>query len=141
MRSRINFVAGRVESNLAESGTCITLAWNIWPPNAVRNAVTNLYPGSPGLGREEIKAFLHYVSATSQVRQFNEIQVGDAIMDFSPKVNLVGRDGLTFLLPTGPDNALEMWTNKPMSSQLARMWDAQQAGVKLYQTVLLRKAA
>ena len=140
MRSRIEFIAGRVEGNLDESGTPIVLAWQVWPADAVPDPVTRLRSGTPTPRRETVNAFLHFVSATSAVRQFNEIQVGDCIADLSPSVVLPGRDGLAYLLPTGPDGALETWSNKPLSSQLAAFWDTQQGGVRLFQTVLLRKA-
>ena len=144
MRSRIKFVANRVEHNLQESGTPVVLVWSEWPAGSVRDGVTNVMGGTPTEMRLETGAFLHFVNATSQVRQFNEVQVGDAIADISPKIELTGKDGLVFLLPTGPMSAgrptLETWSNKPMSSQLATLWDTLQSGVRLYQTVLLRKA-
>jgi hypothetical protein len=141
MRSRIDFIESRIAGNLESSGTPITLVWNVWAPNAVRDTVTHLYPGTPTVTRETTGAFLHFVSATTQVRQFNEVQIGDAIADISPKINLAGRDGLTFLLPTGPCGDWQTWTNKPVSSQLAVFWDTLMAGRQLYQTVLLRRAA
>jgi len=144
MRSRIDFIADRVEGNLEESGTPIVLAYNIWPSAAVRDPVTNLFPGNPQPARTPVRAFLHFVGATSVVRQFNEIQMGDCIADISPKVDLTNRDGLVYLLPTGPvvngESSLETWSNKPLSSQLAAFWDTQQGGRRLFQTVLLRKS-
>ena len=139
MRSRIDFIADSIAGNLEESGTPIVLAWNVWPSDSVRDAVTNVPSGSPTEAREDIGAFVHFVGASSAVRRFNEIQVGDAIADIAPTINLIGRDGLVFLLPTGPLGALEKWTNKPMSSQLAAFWDTMQAGRRLFQTVLLRR--
>ena len=140
MRSRIDFIAGRVETNLDESGTPIVLAYNRWPEGVVRDPVTNLYPVDPQPVRTPVNALLHFIGATSVVRQFNEIQMGDCIADLSPKVNLRSLDGLCYLLPTGQNGELEPWSNKPMSSQLAAFWDTQQAGRRLFQTVLLRKS-
>ena len=121
MRSRIDFIADSIAGNLEESGTPIVLAWNVWPSDSVRDAVTNVPSGSPTEAREDIGAFVHFVGASSAT------------------INLIGRDGLVFLLPTGPLGALEKWTNKPMSSQLAAFWDTMQAGRRLFQTVLLRR--
>lgn len=139
MRSRVKFVARRIPGNLKQSGTPVTLVWNVWPADAVRDPVTQLFSGTPTESRETVQAFLHFVNATSAVRQFNEIQVGDCIVDLSPSVVLTGRDGLAWLLPTGPNGALETWTNKPMSSQLAALWDTMQGGTRLYHSVLLRR--
>jgi hypothetical protein len=140
MRTRIAFIGGRMEGALASVGTPIVLTWNAWPAGAVRDPVTNTFMGTPTTQREEIKALLHFVSATASVRQFAEIQQGDCIADISPKVVLQGRDGLSFLLPTGPNNGWETWMNRPLSSELAVFWNAMHAGVKVFQTVLLRKA-
>lgn len=139
MRNRLSFIDRRISSNLKHSGTEITLVWQEWPAGAVRDAVTNLYAGTPVERRETISAFLHFVNATAAVRQFNEIQVGDCMVDLSSGVNLVGREGLAYLLPTGPAGALETWTHKPLSSQLAAYWDTIQGGQRLFQTVLLRR--
>lgn len=146
MRTRIDFVAGRMAHNLEESGTRIVLVSRTWPPGATRDPVTQVYTGNPTEVREEIRAFLHFISASSSVRQFNEIQVGDCMVDMSPSVVLTGRDGLSFLLPTGAipagggEPALETWSNKPVSSQLAAYWDTMQSGRRVVQTVLLRRA-
>ncbi len=140
MRSRIDFIASRMEANLEESGTRIMLAWNIWPANTPRDPVSRQFIGTPSPGREEVNAFLHFVSATASVRQFNEIQVGDCIVDLSATLDLTNRDGLTFLLPSGPGGRVESWSNKPISSQLASYWDALQSGTRVCQTVLLRRS-
>lgn len=140
MRSRISFIAGRIRGNLAQSGTPITLVWNTWAPDAVRDPVSQVYTTPPTEQRREVRALLHFVSATAQVRQFNEVAVGDCIVDLAPDVTLRGLESLRFLLPTGPDGAAEEWTNKPISTQLATFWDTLQQGQRLFQTVLLRKA-
>ena len=109
MRSRIDFIADRIEINLAESGTQIALAWNIWPDGAVRDPVTGQFPGTPTPGQAGVPALLHFVSASSTVRQFAEIQTGDCMVDLSPKLDLKGKDGLTFWLPSGADAAAGAW--------------------------------
>ena len=139
-------MAGRMEANLEESGMRIVLVSRTWPPGSERDPVTQVYTGTPTEVREEVRVFLHFVSASSSVRQFNEIQVGDCIVDMSPAVVLTGRDGVSFLLPTGAtpagggEPALETWSNKPISTQLAAYWDTMQSGRRLHQTVLLRRA-
>ena len=140
MKSRIAFIAGRIRGNLEESGTPVTLVWNTWPADAVRDPVSQMFTTPPAEQRREVRAFLHFVNATAQVRQFNEVQVGDCILDLAPDVTLRGLETLRFLLPTGDGGAPEEWTNKPISTQLATFWDTLQQGQRLFQTVLLRKA-
>ena len=139
MRSRIDFVAGRVATNLDESGTEVTLLWNAYAAGADVDPVTQVVSGTPTPQSECIQAFLHFVSASSAVRQFNEIQIGDCLMDISPEVDLTGRSGLVFILPTGPHLSGQQWTSKPVSAELSAAWDVMQGNRRLFQTILLRK--
>jgi hypothetical protein len=139
MRSRISFIQARIRGNLEESGTEIVMQWNEYgSPDT--DPVTGARIATPTQNQCTIRAFVHFVSASSVIRNFTEIETGDAILDLAPEVTLRNKDGLTFLLPTGESGCLEPWTNKPMSEHLARYWDAMAGGRKLYQTVLVRRA-
>ena len=81
---------------------------------------------------ETVRALLYFVSATTQLRQFAEIQAGDCIATFNPDQVLKGRDSLRFVIDG------EEWSSKPVSEQLSSYW-GMAANVKLYQVVLLRK--
>ena len=146
MESRIDFIRARVEENLLESGVdengegVLELRWKEWPAGTVPDPVTGAMPGSANGGCEKIPAFVHFVSAAAVVRQFAEVQTGDVIADISPEVNLqvsctgAVRQDLRFVVSNVE------YVSRPLSDQLATFWDVQQSGVKLFQTVLLRKA-
>ena len=141
MRARIKFICARVGTNLEQSGTSVRLAYNSWPANTPRDRVTNPFLGTATVQNQQVQAFIHFVTAPSTVRQFNEIEIGDAILDLALSLNLRGLDGVVYLLSTGADGAHEQWENKPISTKLATYWDTIQGGKRLFQTVLLKKAA
>lgn len=146
MKSRIDFIAGRVEANLEQSGTdehgegVVELRWKEWPADAAQDPTTGALSGDSSVYAEKIPAFLHFVNATAAVRQFAEIQIGDCIIDISPKVDLqtscrgLARMDLRYVI-----NGVE-YQNKPIGEKLSAHWDAAQNGRKLFQTVLLRRS-
>ena len=140
MKSRIGFVAKRMARNRQESGTDVLLQWNAYPPGAIVDPVTQVPSGMATPQSQVLKALLHFVGATSTVRQFNEIQTGDCLLDLDADVDLTGRSGLVFLLPSGFAGTLETWTSKPLSAELSAHVDVIQSGLRVGQTVLLRKA-
>ncbi|MDE2105481.1 MAG: hypothetical protein KGL39_50100, partial [Patescibacteria group bacterium] len=79
-----------------------------------------------------VKAMLYYVSATTQIRQFTEIQAGDCIATFNPGLELKGKESLRFVIDG------QEWSSKPVSEQLSSHWGVA-ANLKLYQVALLRK--
>lgn len=82
----------------------------------------------------EIMALTHFVTATTQLRQFAEVQAGDCLMDISPEIQLDGLQDLRFVIDG------REWSSKPISESLAKYWDVMQGGRKLLQTVLLQPA-
>ena len=134
MYSEIDNLADRAEENLEESGSDILLKWNEWPSGMTRDRVTEK-PSVPAEAKSEyLKAFLYYISASSVVRQFAEIEVGDCIVDFSATVDLTNRNDLVVVING------EEWVTKPVSGKLKQAWTDGQRNTGLYQTILLRKA-
>jgi len=135
MRSRIDFIAERVESNLEESGTDVVVNWNEWPANAALDPVTQARTGTPTARTETLRAFLHFIQpSASVIRQFDEIETGDCLLEYSPEVTLEGRDSLRFII-----EGVE-WSAKPMSQHLRETWDAVFAGRRLFKTLLLKRS-
>ena len=82
-----------------------------------------------------VNAFVHVVAiGTGSVRQFIEIETGDAILDFKPDVVLDGLEELRFMF------AGSLWKLKPITDKLALSWDAFVGDRKLVRTVLVTKA-
>lgn len=143
MRSNLAFISTRIGVNLAESGTNVLISWRAWPSNSTLDPVTQSRTGTPTTQTMRAQAFLHFpeIKANSVVRQFNEIEAGDCIADFSADVALDGLDSLTFtfLNPDGTPIDGSVWVTKPISERLARSWGAIIQGARLFRTVLLRR--
>lgn len=100
----------------------------------VIDPVTQARQGTPVARVEVVRCFVHYVStAMSQVRQFNEVEEGDCLLDMPADVALTGREGLSFEISG------ERWALKKVGDKLTRSWDQVFHGERLFRTVLLRK--
>lgn len=158
MRTNVHRIRRAIRGNLETGGTEVLLKWVVYPAGATPDPVTqtmmvtpeyqsglqyqndSVYVGSPTIAtpvelEECIKAFLHTPNpARSEVMQFNEIKVGDLIMDFSPELDLDCREGLRVCVDG------QEWAAKKISDELAETWDAIQGGLGLYKTILLRRS-
>ncbi len=139
MYSEIENLADRFDENFEESGTDILLKWNTWPSTVTLDPVTE-EKSAPAVPMTEcIKAFLYFVSATSTIRQNAEVETGDCIVDFPACVDLSNREDMVVVITPrgGPPSE---WVTKPMSGKLQQAWTEMQGGIRLYNTILLRKA-
>ena len=137
---------------LAASGTKVQITWLAWPAGTTVDAVTQSQVGptvdgevqGPAVQRQVARAMVHFPEpgANSSVRQFQEVEIGDCIMDFGQDVSLDGKTGLSFLILDPEGNPLDgqVWVPKPTGERLARTWGAVVQGVKIWRRVLLRKA-
>jgi hypothetical protein len=114
--------------------TDIVLTWDEWPANSTPDAVDGARTGTPTAGTVTLPGLAHYVQpGTSQVRQFNEVEVGDVIVDFAADAAIDGKENLTF-------NVLgQLYVAKQVSGKLAAAWDVAAGNEKIFRTVLLRK--
>ena len=141
MRTKIDFIADRVEGSLEQAGTDVGLAWNEWPAGSVADPVTGVMSGKPTARTETIKAFVHFVQpASALVRNFNEIETGDCIIDYASGVTLEGRTDLRFTIGSNLGGAPVEWSAKPLSELLAETWDAMFANRRLFKTLLLKRS-
>ena len=119
---------------IAGIGCDVVLAWRA--PSGAATIIRDPVDGAPTVPMvdrsETVRALLYFVGATTQIRQFAEIQAGDCIAAFAPDVCLKGKDSLRFVIDG------EEWSSKPVSEQLSSYW-GMAANLKLYQVVLLRK--
>ena len=147
MRSNLPRILSRLESNLGDSGTTVSISWEVYPAGVTVDPVTgaqNLAAGSVTIQTMTVKAFLHFPQPVGNavVRQFQEIEAGDCIADFCQDVPLDGKPGLKFMFLDHAGNPIDgvVWEIKPISERLAKNWDVIVAGHRLLRTVLLRKA-
>lgn len=133
MRSNLPFILDRLALNAAESGTTVTLRWTQLS-EVTEDPVTQAKLGVPTPMTAAVRGFVHFPSATSAVRMFTEVQVGDCLLDLPAEVELEGLDGLVFEIDG------ERWLPKAVGEKLAAHWDVLVNDQRLYRTVLLRKA-
>ncbi len=157
----MDFDLARIQSEIAEAiggaGTDIQISWREWPAGTTIDPITQskIGPTVDGevLGPTErtmvVKGMIHFPEprANSQVVQFNEIELGDCIVDFQENVALDAPGGgpkeavtLLFLDRQGKPIDGQKWVPKPTPERLAKTWGLIVCGVKLLRPVLLRKA-
>lgn len=135
MRSNAYMIERRIKASLETNGTRIKLTWTNTTGATIDPVTQAAMGGTATLMTETRRAFVHFIQiGRSQVQQFNEIEIGDVILDFAGDAAIDGRPGLTFTLPDGT-----VLVNKPVSDRLARSWDALVQGRKMLRPVLCRK--
>jgi hypothetical protein len=158
MELDVGEMLAEIQRELGENGTDIVLQWNAVAPNATPDpvdgsiAVANLTPQTLTL-----PAFVHQHQATgsSSVRQFNEVEVGDLILDFAGDVELPldpvrssecgvrNEDGLTAAQLNGARDLVfvingKEYVAKEIGEKLAQSWDVTVQGQQLFRSVLVK---
>lgn len=133
MRSNIGKIATRVGLNLKKSGTDVVLKWKEWTGTPTVDPTTESEIGESTDQTETVQGFVHYIQATTSLRQFGEVEVGDCIVDLHQDVDIDGKQSLVFIIDG------EEWKQKQIGDKLAKYWAVMAQGQKLFRTVLLRK--
>lgn len=109
----------------------VALVWDTTPPSDM-----NVQAGAPAptLMTAFVRAFVHYVSAESVMRQGMEFSAGDAILSFDGGFELRGRASLRYRLPNG-----RMYAQRNTARGLEELWDSTIGGVRLANTVMVRQ--
>jgi hypothetical protein len=100
------------------------------------------YPVAPTQKTAQVGALVHYVSARTNLRQFTEIQAGDAIVTFeaapvdvnNQPVDFAQMDEIIFEMDG------KRWVQMAVGKGLAQYWDAVLGGYPISQTIVLRLA-
>jgi hypothetical protein len=139
-----------IARELHQNGTPILLQWNAVIQGATPDPVDGSLPAAALVAQAKtLPAFVHQVqdAGRSSVRQFNEVEVGDLILDF-PGDAALPEDGteprlgsqrsevrdLVFVLNGKP------YVAKQIGEKLAQAWDVTVQGKQLFRTVLVRVA-
>lgn len=138
MRSRIPFIAGRLKSAMNSPngpGTNIAVSWSEFSGTTIIDPVTRATIGTASRVTKRFRGFVHFVQiGSTAVKVFNEIEVGDVIIDLPGDAEIDGKTDLSFVI------AGEVYVPKVVSERLAKSWDAVVGGVRMARTLLLRKA-
>ena len=140
MDLQVGDMLNEIARELHHNGTPILLQWNAVPagavPDPVDGSVAGMVPQS-----KTLPAFVHQVqdAGRSSVRQFNEVEVGDLILDFPGDAAIDAPSGgalrdLVFVVNGKP------YVAKQIGEKLAQTWDVTVQGKQLFRTVLVRVA-
>ena len=135
MDLQVGDMLNEIARELHQNGTEILLQWNMVPagavPDPVDGSVAGLVPRS-----KTLPAFVHQVqdAGSSSVRQFNEVEVGDLILDFPGDAAIDGLRDLVFAVNG------KAYVAKQIGEKLAQSWDVTVQGKQLFRTVLVRVA-
>ena len=126
-------IQNELARELAGNGTPVRLHWEVLAPGATVDPVDG---SSDGWVAQmlTLPAFVHQVQPTgaSAIRQFNEIEVGDLILDFAADAPLDGKRGLVFWVSG------KAYVAKEVGSRLAASWDVTVGGKQLLRSVLVK---
>lgn len=138
MRTRIPYIAGRLKQAMNSPvgpGTSMVVSWSEFSGTPTIDPVTQSTIGTGTRVTTRLSGFVHFVQiGSTAVKVFNEIEVGDVIVDLPGDVDLNGKIDLRFEIMG------EAYVPKLVSDDLAKNWDAVAGGVRLTRTLLLRKA-
>ena len=144
MDLQVGDMLNEIARELGHNGTPILLQWNAVPagavPDPVDGSVAGMVPQS-----KTLPAFVHQVqdAGTSRVRQFNEVEVGDLILDFPGDAAI---DPPSLAASSGAASARDLvfvvngkpYVAKQIGEKLAQTWDVTAQGKQLFRTVLVR---
>ena len=146
MDLQVGDMLNEIARELHQNGTPILLQWNAVPagavPDPVDGTVAGLVPQT-----KTLPAFVHQVqdAGSSSVRQFNEVEVGDLILDFPGDAAI---DPPSLAASSGAASARDLvfvvngkpYLAKQIGEKLAQTWDVTVQGKQLFRTVLVRVA-
>ena len=148
MDLQVGDMLNEIARELHQNGTEILLQWNTLSSGTLPDPVDGTVPAAALVPQSKtLPAFVHQVqeAGRSSVRQFNEVEVGDLILDFAgdaplPEVGAEPRPGgrrsevrdLVFVVNG------KAYVAKQIGEKLAQSWDVTVQGKQLFRTVLVR---
>ena len=135
MDLQVGDMLNEIARELHQNGTPILLQWNAVIQGATPDLVDGSLPAAALVAQAKtLPAFVHQVqdAGRSSVRQFNEVEVGDLILDFPGDAAIDGLRDLVFVVNGKP------YVAKQIGEKLAQTWDVTAQGKQLFRTVLVR---
>ena len=148
MDLQVGDVLNEIARELNQNGTEILLQWNTLSGGTLPDPVDGTVPAAALVPQTKtLPAFVHQVqdAGTSRVRQFNEVEVGDLILDFPGDAAI---DPPSLAAGSGAASARDLvfvvngkpYVAKQIGEKLAQTWDVTVQGKQLFRTVLVRVA-
>jgi hypothetical protein len=142
MDLQVGDMLNEIARELNQNGTQILLQWNVLADGQYPDPVDGAVPAAALVPQTmTLPAFVHQVqeAGRSSVRQFNEVEVGDLILDFEGDAQIDGLRDLVFWVPL-PGGQSKPYVAKEISEKLAQSWDATVGSQRLFRSVLVRVA-
>jgi hypothetical protein len=134
MRTNLANIVARSKVRLASQGTTVTVRWVTFTGGSLDPLTGTKVGATSTPASSTVNAFVHFVGpATSGFRVYEEIQVGDAILDMDPDADIDGKDGIHF------EFAGEKWVQKSVGESLAKSWDTLFGNQKVFRSILVRR--
>jgi len=148
MDLQVGDMLNEIARELHQNGTPILLQWNAVIQGATPDPVDGSLPAAALVAQSKtLPAFVHQVqeAGRSSVRQFNEVEVGDLILDFPGDAAI---DPPSLAASSGAASARDLvfvvngkpYVAKQIGEKLAQTWDVTVQGKQLFRTVLVRVA-
>jgi len=148
MDLQVGDMLNEIARELHQNGTPILLQWNAVIQGATPDPVDGSLPAAALVPQSKtLPAFVHQVqdAGRSSVRQFNEVEVGDLILDFPGDAAI---DPPSLAASSGAASARDLvfvvngkpYLAKQIGEKLAQTWDVTVQGKQLFRTVLVRVA-
>lgn len=138
MESDLDFILHRQLVKLDNEGTDVTLKWNVWPAGTAVDPTTQSRVADddhqPTPQTLVVKAFIYFVrpATVMEVRQNNEIRVGDARLCLDPATVLDGLEDVRFQFDG------REWAQFPLGEHVPRSLEGIVQGEKFFRTVWVR---
>jgi len=133
-----------IARELNQNGTPILMQWNTLSGGTLPDPVDGTVPAAALVPQTKtLPAFVHQVqdAGTSRARLFNEVEVGDLILDFPgdaalPEVGSQRSEARDLVFVVNG----KAYVAKQIGEKLAQSWDVTVQGKQLFRTVLVRVA-
>lgn len=120
--------------NIAIKGDDIIVSWDQFQDGWTTDSSTGQRIGTATRASKKIKALIHYVGpATSGIRIYSQVQIGNAILDLDPSAAIDGLENVRFEFGDA------IWTQKEVPEELTKSWAAQFHGQKISRSILVEK--
>jgi hypothetical protein len=114
-------------------GVAMTLRWSVFTGGAVDATTGARTGGTISIEEETVFGFYHPIDvAKTVVRQFEKLEVGDALVDVPPDTVIEGRDQLTFEIDG------KSYEQKDIGDGKYAVTYEWMEGVRMYRTLILR---
>lgn len=117
---------------IEKHGVDVTLRWRS-VLNGVVHPTTGAILGDPMEVSETVKGFFQPMDPKTQIRLFNQVQEGIAIVDLPADTVIEGRDGLVFEIDG------RQWVQEKAGEEVVEHYGTYHDGVRYCRTLILRR--